>query len=140
MSNTGDPPGLANEQLAACPSKPNCIRSERNTDQAHFIEPIQILPKQLQLAMLAIKTSVLELGGQIQSEQKNYLASTFSSALFGFIDDLEIRIDPQHNHIHLRSASRVGYSDLGVNRKRTEALKTTIQHHLNTMTGTLRDQ
>jgi uncharacterized protein (DUF1499 family) len=140
MSNTGQPPGLNHEQLTPCPNKPNCVRSERDSEQNHFIEPIKILPEQQQQAMFAIKTSIVELGGQIQSEQTNYLASTFSSTIFGFIDDIEIRIDPKLNRIHLRSASRVGYSDLGVNRKRADVLKTTIQHHLNTMIGTLRDQ
>jgi uncharacterized protein (DUF1499 family) len=40
-----------------------------------------------------------------------------------FVDDLEIRIDSTQKVIHIRSASRVGYSDMGVNRKRTELLK-----------------
>jgi uncharacterized protein (DUF1499 family) len=87
-----------------------------------------------------VKHSVLELGGYIKNEQANYLASTFASTLFGFIDDVEIRIDAKQGLVHLRSASRVGYSDLGVNRKRVVALKSTIQHHLDTMTGTSRDQ
>jgi uncharacterized protein (DUF1499 family) len=48
---------------------------------------------------------------------------TFASALFGFVDDLEIRIDAEVGSIHLRSASRVGKSDLGANRKRVEIIQ-----------------
>lgn len=140
LSNSGHAPGLNNEKLVDCPNKPNCVCSEKNDDSKHSIEPIQLLPEQQELAMPAAKSSVLELGGQIKDEQANYLASTFSSTLFGFIDDVEIRIDAKQNLVHLRSASRVGYSDHGVNKKRADALKSTIQHHLDKMTGTLRDQ
>ncbi len=63
------------------------------------------------------------MGGHIQAESDTYIAATFSSALFGFVDDLEIRIDPAQKVIHIRSGSRVGYGDAGVNRKRAESLK-----------------
>ena len=63
------------------------------------------------------------MGGDVQVESGNYLAATFTSAIFKFVDDLEIRIDSTEEVIHIRSASRVGYSDMGVNKKRTELLK-----------------
>ena len=63
------------------------------------------------------------MGGIIQVESDNYLAVTFTSAIFKFVDDLEIRIDSTQKVIHIRSASRVGYSDMGVNKKRTELLR-----------------
>jgi len=63
------------------------------------------------------------MGGIIQVEKDNYLAATFISSIFGFVDDLEIRIEPGQKTIHLRSASRVGRGDGGVNRKRVEQLK-----------------
>jgi len=64
-----------------------------------------------------------EMGGSVQLEKADYLAATFTSSLFRFVDDLELRIDTVQKTIHLRSASRVGHSDLGVNRKRVERLK-----------------
>jgi uncharacterized protein (DUF1499 family) len=63
------------------------------------------------------------MGGSFQAESDNYLASTFSSAIFGFVDDLEIRLDSTQNLIHIRSSSRVGYSDAGINRKRAGLFK-----------------
>ena len=63
------------------------------------------------------------MGGSIQVENENYFAATFTSTIFGFVDNLEIRIDTNKNVIHIRSASRVGRSDLGVNKKRIERLK-----------------
>jgi uncharacterized protein (DUF1499 family) len=63
------------------------------------------------------------MGGSVQVEHDSYLAATFTSSIFGFVDDLEIRVDSERKTIHLRSASRVGHGDGGVNRKRTERLK-----------------
>ena len=63
------------------------------------------------------------MGGTVQIEKDNYLAATFTSAIFKFVNDLEIRIDSTQKLIHIRSASRVGYTDLGVHKKRTELLK-----------------
>ena len=60
-------------------------------------------------------------------EKTDYLAATFTSSLFRFVDDLELRIDTGQKTIHLRSASRVGHGDGGVNRKRVEQLKNSFQ-------------
>jgi uncharacterized protein (DUF1499 family) len=138
-SKSGQAPGLSNQKLTHCPGEPNCVCSENQHETKSYIEPLPLLADQQQ-AMAAIKTSIIALGGQIDSEQTHYIAGTFSSKLFGFVDDVEIRIDPELNQIHLRSASRIGYSDLGANRKRAMALKMTIQHHLDSMTGPQRDQ
>ncbi len=59
-----------------------------------------------------------------------YLAATFSSSFFGFIDDVEFRVDTQNQLIHIRSAARLGYSDFGVNKKRVNNLKTIIRQQL----------
>jgi len=64
------------------------------------------------------------MGGNIQMESNGYLAASFSSAIFGFVDDFELRIDAQQKIIHVRSASRIGKSDMGVNNKRVELFKT----------------
>jgi uncharacterized protein (DUF1499 family) len=74
-----------------------------------------------------MKNSVREMGGSIQVENDNYLAATFASSIFRFVDDLEIRVDKDQKIIHLRSASRVGRSDQGVNRERIERLKSLYQ-------------
>ena len=63
------------------------------------------------------------MGGSIQAEKADYLAATFTSSIFRFVDDLEIRIDTGQKMIHVRSASRIGHGDGGVNRKRVEHLE-----------------
>jgi uncharacterized protein (DUF1499 family) len=65
---------------------------------------------------------IKELGGEIVVATDEYVAATFSSSLFGFIDDVECRLDASPKRIQIRSASRVGHSDLGVDRKRMEAM------------------
>ena len=68
-----------------------------------------------------------ELGGEVAVSNDEYIAATFSSALFGFVDDVEYRLEPSQKRIQLRSASRVGHSDMGVNRKRAEAITRSFQ-------------
>ena len=67
-----------------------------------------------------LKIVILKMGGNVQVESGNYLAAIFTSVIFKFVDDLEIRIDSTPEVIHIRSASRVGYSDMDVNKKRME--------------------
>ena len=130
MSQSGEAYGLVDGRLKQCPDTPNCVSSEFVSDSVHYIEPLvfsagdaaQILPR--------LKTIIREMGGSIQVEKADYLAATFTSSIFRFVDDLEIRIDTGQEMIHLRSASRVGRSDGGVNRKRVELLKNSF--HLKT--------
>jgi len=62
-------------------------------------------------------------GGRIEEVDDSFLHATFRSSLFRFVDDVSCRLDDENNRIHIRSASRVGYSDFGVNRKRVEQLR-----------------
>ena len=115
--------GLAGGVLSKCPNKPNCVCSEYKKDANHFIDPI-IIPKNSTVDTFSIlKNIIQEMGGNVQVESDNYLAATFTSTLFKFTDDLEIRMDSTRKVIHIRSASRVGYSDMGVNKKRSQSLK-----------------
>jgi uncharacterized protein (DUF1499 family) len=122
MSKSGKAPGLIDGRLSPCPDKPNCVCSEHKDDAGHYVEPV-IIPENNTLDTLPVLKNVIQgMGGSIQAESDNYLAATFSSAIFGFVDDLEIRIDTDQEVIHMRSASRVGHGDMGVNRHRTELL------------------
>lgn len=123
MSKSGKAPGMAEGRLAKCPSTPNCVCSEYKGDRLHFIDPVSI-PRNAAFDSLPILENVIRgMGGDIQAETDRYIAATFTSAMFGFVDDFEIRIDPAQRVIHIRSASRVGRGDLGVNKKRAELLK-----------------
>ena len=114
--------GLANGKLTPCPDSPNCVCSEYPEDIAHnhAIEPIQ-LPEGVD--GMAVMTAVIEdLGGTIQTSNETYLAATFVTKFFRFTDDVEVRLD-EAGVLHIRSASRAGYGDMGLNRQRVEEIR-----------------
>lgn len=122
MSRSGSAPGLEGGRLTACPNRPNCVSSENPQDKGHFIAPLKMPADGPEAARATLRSVIEAMGGRISIDQNSYLAATFSSRLFGFVDDLELRLDAENGAIHLRSGSRVGYSDQGVNRKRAELL------------------
>jgi uncharacterized protein (DUF1499 family) len=119
------PPERAGGRLPPCPASPNCVNSEYPDDTAHYIAPLT-LPAEMaaDAALSRLAGQIRELGGEVQDRSPDYLGATFRSRLFGFVDDLQLRPDPAQRVIHVRSASRVGHGDLGVNRRRVEALRT----------------
>ncbi|MFV1979008.1 MAG: DUF1499 domain-containing protein [Myxococcota bacterium] len=121
-SKSGQAPGLLSGTLAPCSDKPNCVCSEFRGAEAHYIAPLDYSGAPPEQAWGDILMIIKELGGEIAVATDEYIAATFSSSLFGFIDDVECRLDASQEQIQVRSASRVGHSDLGVNRKRIEAM------------------
>lgn len=123
VSRSGSAPGLVSGMLSSCPDKPNCVCSENRQDDAHFIEPLPLAGAPLAQAMQNLRAAVEQLGGHIESSSADYIAASFRSSLFGFVDDVEFRADQTRQVIQVRSASRVGHSDLGANRKRVESIR-----------------
>jgi uncharacterized protein (DUF1499 family) len=121
-SKSGRPPGLVSGTLARCPDKPNCVCSEFGEAAAHYIAPLDYSSASPQEAWGDILQIIKELGGEVVVANGEYIAATFSSSLFGFVDDVECRLESSKERIQIRSASRVGHSDLGVNRKRVETM------------------
>jgi uncharacterized protein (DUF1499 family) len=121
----GTPPsslGLHGARLAACPSSPNCVSSDAE-DRAHFVAAFELSQPAAdawRAARAAVeslaRTRVIEVSG-------DYLHAECSSALFGFVDDLELHLRASEGIIAVRSASRLGYGDMGVNRRRVEQLR-----------------
>ncbi len=107
------------DKLSMCPKTPNCVCSEYPEDSKHFVPALDLGKLNVETLASAIK----KLGGTIVVQNDSYLSAEFKSGLFGFVDDFELRIDQDNNKIHLRSASRVGRSDLGANKKRVEKFK-----------------
>jgi uncharacterized protein (DUF1499 family) len=114
-------PQLINGKLSPCPLTPNCVSSECS-DWIHHVDPLP-LKGSAEQARVQLKKVINELGGTVQSEQPDYIWSTFIVPLFGFIDDVEFRFYPAGGVIHVRSSARFGISDLGVNRGRVEQLR-----------------
>jgi uncharacterized protein (DUF1499 family) len=123
MSKSGKASGLINGTLSRCPDTPNCVCSEYKDDISHYIAPIMI-PQNITVDALPVLEDIIRgMGGTILTENNNYIVATFTSRIFRFTDDFEIRIDPIQKAIHIRSASRVGRGDMGVNKKRVELFK-----------------
>ena len=115
--------GVSQGRLKACPSSPNCVCSF-DTDQEHGIEPIAFSGD--------AKTAIASLNQVIQSipmaeiieSSDTYIYTEFTTKLMGYVDDVEFYIPENSSVIHARSASRLGKSDLGLNRKRIEEIRT----------------
>ena len=123
VSHSGEAYGLVEGQLRQCPDTPNCVSSEFVSDAEHYIEPLVYTADHAAQVLPRLKTIIRDMSGSIQVGKTDYLAATFTSSVFRFVDDLELRIDSGQKTIHLRSASRVGHGDGGVNRERVERLK-----------------
>ena len=103
--------------LAVCPDSPNCVSSFA-TESMHFIPPITF-DGQPKAALQTVVDIVSGMDGvRIVAKDDDYVHCEFSTPIFGFVDDLELVLDCDESVIHVRSASRVGHSDFGVNRKR----------------------
>ncbi len=117
--------GIANGELSECPTTPNCVNSQAK-DKEHYIEPIIAAGTSLE-----VKTDILQILGELKRTkilvaEQNYIRVEFASKVFGFIDDVEFYFADKNSNetiINVRSASRVGHSDLGVNRKRIEQIR-----------------
>ncbi|MFT5831041.1 MAG: hypothetical protein ACI9D0_001630 [Bacteroidia bacterium] len=112
--------GLQEGRLRPCPSSPNCVCSEgedpsiapltyTGNGQAAFQSLIELIEAQPRVELVTV--------------EQTYAHAVFRTPLMRFRDDLEVRLDEPNTVIHVRSASRVGHSDMGANRKRVEALR-----------------
>jgi len=118
--------GVRDGRLTVCPASPNCVSSDA-VDGAHAIAPLQLIVSPPD-GWRAVRKIIDERPRtKIISSTDDYLHAECSSAVFGFVDDLELHLRPAQNAIAVRSASRLGHSDFGVNRKRVESLRTLLK-------------
>lgn len=113
--------GLFNGQLRPCPATPNCVCSEYQ-DESAYVEPLSYTVTAEQ-AWAKIKRVISETGGSVITEKVDYLRVAYETPLLRYIDDVEFRLDRNTQRIHVRSASRVGQSDMNVNRKRVAKIR-----------------
>jgi uncharacterized protein (DUF1499 family) len=121
----GRPPenlGVRDGALAPCPASPNCVASTAQ-DAEHAIAPLAFSGSpQAAFARLA-RVVADQPRARVVAQNDGYLRAEFKSAALDFVDDVEFLLDPSAGVIQVRSASRLGRSDFGVNRKRVEALR-----------------
>lgn len=113
--------GIGNGRLVPCPSSPNCVstQAERESQRMDSI-PLTISTDDAIETLRRIMSAMPRT--RIVTADGGYLHAEFTSALFRFVDDVEFFVDREQRVIHFRSASRVGHSDFGVNRKRMQAI------------------
>ena len=109
---------MTDRTLSPCGNKPNCV-STQDDRSTHNLEPY-ILTEHANLN--TIEQAALQLSGaKLAAKQDGYLRIECTSSIMRFIDDLELRIESET--LIVRSESRIGYSDFGVNRKRANQLR-----------------
>ena len=116
--------GVKDGKLAQCPASPNCVSSQSpETDTEHNTAPLTFTSTSAN-ALITLKAVIEDMPRtKVITEADSYLYAEFKSALMGFVDDVEFYLDRDAEVIHVRSASRLGQSDLGVNRKRIEEIR-----------------
>jgi uncharacterized protein (DUF1499 family) len=114
--------GITDGKLSPCPDSPNCVSSQ-SSDKRHFIEPV-LYEGTEQTAMERLIEVIQGMKRcRIVTMEDHYIHAEFTSAFFRFVDDVEFYFDSEAKIIHMRSASRIGYSDFGVNRQRMEKVR-----------------
>lgn len=118
----GEPPaniGVQDGRLTPCPDSPNCV-SSYESDETHGIAPLSADLEAIRGVLVDQERT------NIVRQEGNYLYAEFTSSIMGFVDDVEFLHDPASGLTHVRSASRLGYSDLGANRNRIEAIRAAL--------------
>jgi uncharacterized protein (DUF1499 family) len=122
---------VAKKKLPPCQDSPNCVSSQA-FDKLHYLSPFKISGDPAK-AWAALRQAISELDRiVITHETETTLHAEATSLVFSFVDDIDAILDADAGLIHIRSASRLGHSDFGVNRKRIESLRTKLRksHYL----------
>ena len=117
--------GVNRGSLAPCAISANCVSSDA-PDAAHQVAPFELDVDPAGAWATARQAVVKMARTEIIEETDDYLYAECRSALLGFVDDLELHLRPDEGIIAVRSASRLGESDLGVNRARIEKLRAAL--------------
>ena len=124
LLNSGHQIGLVRGRLRPCPNSPNCVCSQdQAVDAEHHIEPLAFTgpPRVTWQRMHDLLVTLPRT--RVVSHDESYLHVEFTTLIMRFVDDVEFQLDETASVIHIRSASRIGHSDLGANRKRVEAIR-----------------
>lgn len=117
--------GFAADKFKPCSWKPNCVNSttDPKADRPHFIEPLSFAGDATKAwARLGAVVKAAPRAAVVR-EDAGYMQLEFSSSVMGFTDDVEFALDAHNGKIHVRSASRLGVRDFGVNRARVEDIR-----------------
>ena len=120
--------GVQEGHLSSCPVSPNCVVSQDAEDDAeHGIAPIAYSTDRETARDLLLKVLSVVPRTEVIEETDDYIYIQSTSRLLGFVDDGEFYFPADESVIHIRSASRMGESDLGVNRRRLEQIRLAME-------------
>jgi len=126
LSGRPDDLGAKGGRLAGCPNSPNCVSTEA-TDDDHSIAPLKFNGT-AEEAMAQLKSVIENMPRTVViTTDEFYLHAEFTTLIFRYTDDVEFQINAEDNTIQMRSASRTGYSDLGANQARAEAIRAAFE-------------
>ena len=128
MAKSKKPIGIIDGKFYPCPKTPNCV-STLATSKQHAIDPINYSGSLSEAKEKIIKIINLLKRTKIVTDKENYIHVEVRTAIFRFVDDVEFLFDDNEKIIHFRSRARLGYSDMGVNRKRMEGIKVSYQNN-----------
>ncbi len=117
---------MSGRRLAPCPDKPNCV-STQSTDPAKHMPPLGFDGEAETVRAAVLDVLARSRGARVAKAEADYIHAEFTTLLFRFVDDVEFAIDPVARRLDFRSASRVGHSDLGTNRRRMEAISRRLE-------------
>lgn len=127
-STPDDRLGMQGNSFYPCSDSPNCVSSMAN-DLKHRVEPLDISGMAQEKAKAVIMNILKDTKRcRIITVEEQYIHAEYRSFLFRFVDDLELFFPENTPLIHIKSASRLGYSDFGVNRKRVEKIRSLFRH------------
>ncbi len=118
--------GVNDGNFAICPPTPNCVSSQVS-DVDHHIDPISYTGDQNTVKQVLVKVLNVVPNTVITQETDDYIRTESASKIFGFVDDAEFYFPSDKQVIEIRSAARLGESDLGVNRRRLEQIRLALQ-------------
>ena len=126
-ANNAEPATLT--QLADCPSSPNCV-SSTETGRSHYIDPLDVGDRSHEAWQALLDILDADDSISIVSSDDHYIRAEAKTRILRFTDDVEFLLRRESGLIDMRSASRLGFSDLGKNRSRLEGVRTAIQDTL----------
>lgn len=115
--------GFHNGYLKPASSKPNSVSSQAAAGSDAAIAPFKVSGDPAAFFAHVVSVVASQKGARIIQQTPTYAYAEFTSPLMGYVDDVEFALVPEQGVVHLRSASRLGYSDLGANRKRIEHIR-----------------
>jgi len=121
MTTSKKPIGITDGKFHPCPKSPNCV-STQSTDEKHRMHPIKYTSTVAETKEKLKKIVNTFKRTKLITETENYLHFEFRTATFKFVDDVEFYLDEKEKLIHFRPAARLGWSDMGVNKKRMKSI------------------